>query len=354
MHGCSERAGGSPQTGDTAGARRKTCLLMMPTTLFHYPPELCRALESMGYSVTLANDEYPSNPLGKAMGKLDWSLSRWWTRRTVNRRFLNGRNWDLVLIFKGRGVGPELIEDLRKHARRIVGYHYDALNYDRSMKRWSNLVDRISTFDPRDAREQGWDLVRLFAACKPPSEPRPKRYLLSAVLRNHSNRLAYIDRITEAVPGAETFIYFFEKDVLTMLINLLRNPRAYWKWRKHIHFKALPYDTFVEVLTVSEFTIDYAHPRQQGSTMRCSEAQALGAKLITNNPHLDQPGTQLGDHVILCPDDFSQSELRARVEAMTGQYPPNVERTLVTFLGEVLGTEQEPAMGEDFRLAKPA
>lgn len=316
---------------------------MMPNSLFYYPRELCRALEGMGYRVALANDEYPQNPLGKAIGKLDLTLSRWWTRRTVNRRFLSGRQWDLVLIIKGRGVGPELIRDLRRHSRRIVGYHYDALDYDRSTRRWSNLVDRISTFDPRDADQQGWDLVELFAACEPPPGSPEKRYLFSAILRNHSNRLIYVDRIARLLPGASTFVYFYEKDLLTLVVNFLRHPLIYWKWRQHIHSTPLAYEKFVEVVAASEFTIDYAHPRQTGCTMRSAEAQALGAKLITNKPRLGPNGGPASPGTLHCPDDFPAGRLPEQVARLTGTYPAKVERSVERFLAEVIGAEETEA-----------
>jgi len=320
-----------------AKGEAKSCLMLAPLTLHYYPGRIRDELAAMGYAVTLANDEYPANPLGKLLGKFDLPLSRWLTRLTIRRRHLSGSRWDLVVILKGRGVGPELVKDLKASGARVVGYHYDALGYDRSTLRWSSVVDRVSTFDYRDAARQGWPLIPLFSAETGASRPPEARYAVSAVLRNHSQRLAFVDRVVRAIGRERAFIYFYEKDALSFLDNLMRQPLLYWRWRRHIHFRPLDFETYREVLAGSEFTIDYAHPAQTGATMRSVEAAAAGIKTITNNPNLlDQPQFDQAGLIVVDPC-MSVAELRRRVTALIGYRPAARPRSPQLFLREVLG-----------------
>jgi len=308
----------------------------MPLHFYSFERVIGRALEEMGYEVTTANDEYPKNPLGRILGKLDLPISRWWTRRVFRNRILGGQ-LDLVVIVKGRGVGPKLVADMKRHAKRVVGYHFDALSYDRACERWGASVDRVSTFDFRDAREKNWQLVELFSAQTPIVPPPPIRYRISAIQRNHSDRLAYLDTVMTALGDEDSFVFLYEQHILSLAMNAFKNPRLYWKWRKRISFKPLSYAQYVEALSGSEFTLDYAHPGQTGSTMRSFEALAMGVKLITNNVHtVESPyfdernciGHELGG---------DPAELRAKVEARRGYRPEPFQRSPTMFLSEVIG-----------------
>jgi hypothetical protein len=264
-------------------------------------------------------------------------LARWWTRRTFGQRFLRGERWNLVVIIKGRGIGPELVADLKARSDRVVGYHFDALAYDRACERWCTAVDRVSTFDYHDAREKDWPLVELFSAQPAMTPPPPIRYRVSAIQRNHSQRLAYIDRVLRVLGADESFVFLFEQGLLSLAGNALRNPRLYWKWRKHISFSALPYDRYVAALAASDFTLDYAHPLQTGATMRCFEALAMGVKLITNNPYtVESP--HFGEHnTIVHTLADAPCDLPAQVKELYGRRPAAVQRSSGQFLAEVIG-----------------
>jgi len=318
-------------------SNNKTCLLVMPLPFYSFARIIRGELEAMGYAVTEANDEYPQNPFGRALGKLDLSVARWWTRRQFGRRFLAGQRWNLVVIIEGRGIGPALVAELKKNADRVVGYHFDALSYDRATERWGASVDRVTTFDYRDARAKNWPVVELFSAQAQMVPSPPIRYRISAIQRNHSGRLAYLDKVLGAFGQEGTFVFLFEKDILSLTANALRNPRLYWKWRKQISFRPLPYERYVEALAASDFTLDYAHPGQTGATMRCFEALAMGVKLITNNPHTRE-SLHFGTHnTIIFPLDGHTPDLLAQVDTIRGQRPAPVQRSPRHFLDEVIG-----------------
>lgn len=325
----------------TTSAQPMTCLLIMPRTFYSFAKMFSSALRELGYEVVEANEEYPENALGKIMAKLDWGIARRITRKAINRRFLAGRRYDLVVIIKGRGIGPELVADLKRHAGRVVGYHFDALVYDRATRRWAPGTDRVSTFDYRDAEELGWPLVELFSAEAPPEGEQPIAIGFSAIMRNHSNRLAYLDEVVRAleIRPEESFFYVFEQDVRSLAFNFLKQPALYWRWRRHIHRVPLPYADYRRVLATSDFTIDYAHDKQTGLTMRSFEALASGAKLITNNARVHDSRHFTTRHAIVHRPGSDFRELAASVAALKSKRPTIYWRSVGDCLREIIGSE---------------
>ena len=322
----------------------RTCLLILPRSFYSFARTIEKTLVELGYETTVANEEYPENPLGKVLAKLDLPIARSITRRVIRRRFLAGRHYDLVLIIKGRGIGPKLMGDLRRHADRVVGYHFDALAYDRATKRWAEGCDRVSTFDYRDATAQGWPLVELFSTEKPPAEAAPIAIGFSAIMRNHSNRLRYLDDVAQAldIDPSDAFVYIFEQDIRSLALNFLKQPRLYWRWRKSIHRTPLPYDDYRRVLATSDFTIDYAHPKQSGLTMRSFEALANGAKLITNNPNVRASKHFDAEHGIVFSPWDEPTELKQSVAGLRGLRPPRRWRSARDCIVEIIGEEDCP------------
>ncbi|MBC7506324.1 MAG: hypothetical protein H7267_11465 [Sandarakinorhabdus sp.] len=314
------------------------CLLVMPQSFYGFAATIANGLEALGYTVTRANDEYPANIFGKIMGKLDLPPVRWLTRRAFRARFLGGPRWDLVVICKGRGIGAALAGDLKHHADRVVGYHFDALAYDPATARWGAAADRVTTFDYRDAAVHGWPVVELFSSLPAPEPLPPLRYKVSAIVRNHSQRLAYVDSIVSALGDADNFVFIYEKSRIAFWGKALLAPRLYWKWRHRIGFTPLPYADYVNVLAASAFTLDYAHPKQTGVTIRCFEALAVGARIITNNPQtLNSP--YFGEHnTVVFGHTGDPAALTHAIAGFGGAARPlQARRTPQTFLAEVVG-----------------
>ena len=194
----------------------------------------------------------------------------------------------------------------------------------------------------------------------------PRRYRVSAVLRNHSQRLAYLDQVMSALGGLdrpgglakdEAFIYIFEANALTFLANFLRHPRLYLKYRRFISRQALPYDRYVAAIAGSAFTIDYAHPKQTGITIRCFEALSAGTRIITNNPSVLKSRLFLADNALVFnpsptgPTQADRAALRDELAARSGQQPAARRRTVDDFLRELIGPAAPAALAMPFAAA---
>lgn len=321
----------------------RTCLLILPRGFYGFAKVLAGALEEAGYATTVANDEYPESTFGKIISKLGLALSHHITRRVIGERFLAGRQYSLILMIKGRGFDAATAALLRQHAPLVVGYHFDAFGFDAGPARWRHALERVCTFDYRDAQTHGLPLVELFTAMPAQAtQPAPRRYRVSAVMRNHSQRLAYLDQVLGALDAAgdrgERFIYILEANVFSFVINLLRHPRLYLKYRRHISRQALPYPQYVAAICESDLTIDFAHPAQTGITIRCFEALSAGTRLITNNPAVRQSPWFDADHAIVLAPGAPAAELATQLQALPPQAARPRRRDVQTFLHELIGS----------------
>ncbi|MBS1531300.1 MAG: hypothetical protein JSU01_13420 [Bacteroidetes bacterium] len=261
----------------------KTCLLITQKDFYSFHKLLKQVLEEKGFAVDVAHHEYPTGITGKIVGKLELPIGAFITSRYIEKYFLNNKKYDLILIIKGRGVSSKLIDRMKQNTDRIIGYNWDSFKFNGRPLKWYRNVSKYYTFDFGDAANYSLPVVELFSALTPVTEPKEIRYSVSAIFRNHSQRLEYLDNILNNIKAGPLFLYIYEMNVLTFILHFLRSPLLYLKYWKHVRFKPLSYDAYTEALKNSEITIDYAHPNQSGITMRCYEAISLGTKIITNN-----------------------------------------------------------------------
>ena len=129
-------------------------------------------------------------------------------------------------------------------------------------------------------------MIHLFSSIKTKKNTIHKKYDISVIQKIHSNRLNFIHFVVNAMKDKSIFIYLYEVNLFSFFKNLLKNPFLYFKLRKYIHFEPLSYEEYVKLIKDSRFTLDVAHPKQSGITIRCFEALHLGTKIITNNNHV--------------------------------------------------------------------
>jgi len=143
-------------------------------------------------------------------------------------------------------------------------------------------IDKYATFDHRDSKKHDLLKIELFTSVNN-IQPTEKTTDLSVVFKNHSNRLLYLDQISGLLPRIKSEIFIYEKNFIAFIIHLMRQPLLMFKWRKYIFFKSLDYSSYLNMISRSVYTLDIAHPRQTGTTLRCFEALDCKAKIISNN-----------------------------------------------------------------------
>lgn len=325
----------SPMSSSLASSSQR-CLLIAPLSFYSFHETVSAGLEKMGYAVETLNDEFPSNSFGKVLGKVALPLLRMLTLRSL-RRLLDARaRYDLVLIIKGRGLGPQAIQYLKSRAERVVGYNFDSFRFNPSPLDWHHLTDRYCTFDIQDAQSWGLPLVNLFSATSAPVA-RERSFDVSIIQRVHSDRLAFADLILRALPGdARAFVFLYESSGLTFALGLLRHPLLYVRLWPHISFKPLTYAEAMEILGSSRITFDYAHPLQSGVTIRCFESQSLGVSILTNNQDAVRSGLFSPESIAYLPRDADRATATALISGLLEHRAEPRCRSLADFLDDLL------------------
>lgn len=266
----------------------KQCLLLYPIGFYSYSDTIISSLNEKGYDVKMINDEYPFNTFGKIIGTLDLQISKKITENVIKKKYLKNARYDLILIIKGRGVSSSLINEFKKSTNKVVAYNFDSFNFFKNPIKWFKYVDNYYTFDYNDANNFSLPIIELFSSFQKINTKKELKYNISFVGRNHSDRINFLNQIFSLVNKDNTFIYIFEKNILSFLWNFLKNPIAHLKFIEHIHFKPLSYSKYKSVLEKSNFTIDYSHPKQTGITIRCFEALSCKTKIVTNNTFVNE------------------------------------------------------------------
>lgn len=315
---------------------KKKCLLISPQSFYFYSEYLSKTLTSYNYDVTVSNDEYPDNTLGKIMGKLKIPLLRTITEKKIRKHFVEGFAYDLVIIIKGRGISPSLIKALKQVSKRVVGYSFDSFNYFDAPLKWLKHVDKFYTFDYRDGEKYNLPIIELFSSMPESNTEKITSYKISAIVRNHSDRLEYIDKVLSNLKVENKFIFIYEQNIITFLQNFIKSPILYFKFWEYISFKSLPYKDYIRVLNESDFTIDFAHPAQSGITIRCFEALSSQTKIITNNPFVLRNNYFTENNMILFEKNSDSTYLKERFRKLESNIPEKHKRSINNFIEDII------------------
>jgi len=290
----------------------------------------------MGYDVTVSNHEYPDSVIGKIMGKLHIPLLLYITDYIISHKYINDEIYDLTLIVKGRGISIPLMKKLKQASPKIVGYTFDSFQFNRAPLNWLNLANHYYTFDYRDGEHHSLPIVELFSSLPENQERKSFEYEISAILRNHSNRLRYINRVFTNLPVENKYIYIFEQNLFTFIRNFIRNPFLYILYFKYIFFKALPYAEYARIMRKSNFTVDFAHPTQSGITIRCFEALSSQTKIITNNPFVSRYRYFDQNNTIVFTNSSDPIALNEQYKKIRNYMPDKHHRTVTNVINDLL------------------
>jgi len=312
------------------------CLLIFPQSFYSFSNYIKNHLTSIGYDVETINDEFPDNTLGKIMGTLQMSIHTSISEKVITEKYVNGKTYDLILIFKGRGMSKSLIENFKLISPKVIAYNFDSFSYFKNAKSWYKSVNSYYTFDYKDAKDFCLPIIELFSSLPLSTNKKEIKYSVSAIVRNHSNRIKFIDNVLVGLNEKSTFVYIYEKNIVSFAVNFFKNPVLYIKYRKMIHFKTLSYDEYINVLNQSDFTIDYAHPKQTGITIRCFEASSCRTKTITNNAFVLNNSNFNSTNTIVFNQHTNMDDFRNNYKRIKNILPKLYNRSIGDFMTELL------------------
>lgn len=271
---------------------RPRVLLVSPLT-FSYHVAICEALQQLGFEPTWWNDKAGASTLYKIALRLFPRL----TRRLTEAKFIEqidqlpADSIHHILIIKGEGLNARVVHRLRdRQPHATLGlYLWDSVGNVKGVRNILPLVDAVASFDPVDARDNGWKYRPLFArnVALSAADQAKKDFDWCFVGTIHSDRHRVITRLREASGDAtRNFVFAYFQSPLVLRIRKLLDWTLWSAPPGTLSTTPMAAADVAAVIARSHAVLDVEHPRQRGLTMRTIETLLTGKKLLTTNKYL--------------------------------------------------------------------
>ncbi len=267
----------------------KKRILLISSDFFKYYELISKELENQGWDVTYMNDRPSANSFMKIFIRKFRFLMTWYLDAFYLKKIKNSGVFDHVLIVKGEGITPKLIQHIRQHHSRgkIFLYLWDGIKNSTGALQNAAVVDQTFTFDPKDSEQYRFPLLPLFyveSVNKSIEQTIPAQWDISFVGSVHGDRLKVINRIRKnSVAGTRFFVFvYFPSKLLFYFRRFLDNSFSSFA-PGELCLKTLPKQQAQAVFNSSRAVLDVHHMNQTGLTMRTLEVLSLGKKLVTTN-----------------------------------------------------------------------
>ncbi len=283
-------------------------ILFVGINYYAYIGEIRAALERQGHQV----DYHPIERVdfwGKTAKKLAPGTYR--HRLDAYHRALFDRtaatSYDVVLFIQVHHVSQDNMRRLRglHPDAKFVLYNWDSLT-THDYRPYRAYFDRIHTFDPVDAANEGVEYLPLFAIpayyrATPQTPPDHDLYFVGAIGTMHRfDALARLHAFCEA-NGVRT--HFHLKCSPIVRFNLWRTGRRL----PGVTMKSIDFAGIIDLIERSRGVFDFANHRQTGYTMRFIENMCAGQKIVTENARVLDEDFYRPDRFLVIRDfDFSE------------------------------------------------
>jgi hypothetical protein len=273
--------------------KSKLLVLLVSPQTFSYHETICDALRQIGFNPIWWNDKASVSTLYKLALRLLPRLTRIVTEQHFIEKIdrMPADSVDHILLIKAEGITVRVVRQLRaRHPRATLGLHlWDSKENAKGIDRLVSLADAVSSFDPVDARQNGWKYRPLFARNVSMSADayQPKVFDWCFIGTIHSDRHRVISRLRKATGGAtHSFVFAYFQSPMVMKIRKLIDWTLWYAPRGTLSTMPMSATDVARIIAQSRAVLDIEHPRQRGLTMRAIETLLAGNKLLTTNQHL--------------------------------------------------------------------
>lgn len=267
-------------------------LLVSPLT-FSYHVTICDALRQIGFNPIWWNDKASTSTLYKLALRLLPRLTRLVTEKHFIEQIdqMPADSVDHVLIIKAEGMTARVVRHLRaRHPRATLGLHlWDGKENVSGIDKLVPLADAVSSFDPVDARENGWHYRPLFArnVAMSAAACELKVFDWCFIGTIHSDRHRVISRLRKVTGGAaRSFVFAYFQSPMVLKLRKLIDWTLWSAPKGTLSTMPMAAADVARITARSRAVLDVEHPRQRGLTMRTIETLLAGNKLLTTNKHL--------------------------------------------------------------------
>ncbi len=267
----------------------KKRILLISSDFFKYYELISKELENQDWDVTFVNDRPSVNPFIKILIRKFRFLMSGYLNAFYLKKLNNAGIFDHVLIVKGEGITPSLIQHIRKnHLRgKIFLYLWDGVKNSTGALANAKVVDKTFTFDPQDSEKYAFNLLPLFYVAsvnQSVNRETSPQWDISFIGSIHGDRLKVIDStIKNSKADTNFFIFVYFPSKLHFYFSKFFDGYFLNFAQHELSLKTLPKQHAQAVFNNSLAVLDVHHVNQTGLTMRTLEVLSLGKKLVTTN-----------------------------------------------------------------------
>lgn len=191
--------------------------------------------------------------------------------------------YDKVVFLQAHQMSPENLTQLRaaQPGAEFTLFNWDSLsNHDyRLQAKW---FDRVLTFDPVDARDNGYGYLPLFCSRfmqglrRDRAEPG-SLFMVGNIVK--PARYAAVESFRQYCAGNKLKFRQHLKVSPVVWMQLVRGGTT----PRDVSFRSIGKGDFCELIETSAAAFDFANHAQSGQTMRMMENLCLGKKIVTSN-----------------------------------------------------------------------
>lgn len=265
-------------------------LLLIAPKFFDYENVIKQKIEDKGYSVDLIYENiveisYFFKCISKILPLLrDVFLKNYYKKRICNTVY------DTVFVIRGSSIAQSIINEIKKNSPKAYYcmYQWDSVKNNNIALKIAGFFDSVYTFDPCDAKKYGWKYRPLFYISRT-EHMTNRKYDLAYICSLHSDRVKIFNFLKTKFKDRSVFYYIFSSRLYYFRQkHICRNKNFQDIEDSEVKFYPLSLKKTNEIMSQSKIIVDYAHPNQDGFTMRTIESIGHKCKLITNNKNVKE------------------------------------------------------------------
>lgn len=323
-------------------------ILYLNHDFFIYDRAIAEELRKRGYEVLFRKFVRQAGFLDRRLCKKYGITSRQYAANRCQASILSEltkkrQHVDVVLVTSGQAMTEDTLKQLHQMfpQAKFIWNLWDSIRQNDQFEFLQKYFDILISFDKIEARQYGFLYSPDFYIKEVAAQQKKYDYCFVATYTEYRNSV--LQDMLSRVGAKHNFIYLKETPNNRVIPTLRRicSKEVKWLAEKNIYYKALEYDTMLEIFAQSRCIIDIAHPRQTGLSMRPFEAMAVKSKLLTTNETIriydfyDEANIYIADpeNIQMPPEDFLESPYKDIPEEIyrrysVGSWCDNIQRLI--------------------------
>lgn len=199
---------------------------------------------------------------------------------------------DVLFVIKGQYLPIEIIRLIKMYNPRCICimYQWDSVKNSQRSLLIKDEFDYVFSFDMVDCKKYGWIYRPLFYRKKGSINYETRKFDISYICSLHSNRYDIYKQLLDLKKkGLNVYFHMYSNFIEYIVNKYLKKEPLFERVKfRDIKFTKLNEVELNDIYMNSRIVVDYAHPSQNGFTIRTIECLGCNCKLLTNNRNVLQ------------------------------------------------------------------